>query len=95
VRELENVIQRLVIMADSDTIRAKHLPQQLIVSSTAQNNALLIPSEGIDLDAEMTKIEMAFLTAALQRSEGRKFAAARVLRIPPQRMKYLCRKYGL
>jgi DNA-binding NtrC family response regulator len=95
VRELENVIQRLVIMADSETIRAKHLPQQLIMSSAAQNNALLIPSSGIDFDAEMTKIEMAFLTAALQRTEGRKFAAARVLRIPPQRMKYLCRKYGL
>jgi DNA-binding NtrC family response regulator len=95
VRELENVIQRLVIMADSETIRAKHLPQQLIMSSAAQNNALLIPSSGIDFDAEMTKIEMAFLTAALQRTEGRKFAAARILRIPPQRMKYLCRKYGL
>jgi formate hydrogenlyase transcriptional activator len=95
VRELENVIQRLVIMADSDTIRAKHLPQQLIMSSAAQNNALLIPSTGIDLDAEMVKIEVAFLTAALQRTDGRKFAAARILRIPPQRMKYLCRKHGL
>jgi DNA-binding NtrC family response regulator len=95
VRELENVIQRLVIMADSETIRAKHLPQQLIAASAAQNNALLIPESGIDFDQEMTKIEIAFLRAALQRTEGRKFAAARVLRIPPQKMKYLCRKYGI
>lgn len=95
VRELENVIQRLVIMADNDTIKAKHLPQQMIAASAAQNNALLIPSTGIDFDREMQKIEIAFLTAALQRTEGRKFAAARVLQIPPQRMKYLCRKYGL
>ena len=95
VRELENVIQRLVIMADSETIRAQHLPQQLIAASARQNNAILIPPAGIDFDQEMVKIEIAFLQAALQRTEGKKFAAARLLRIPPQKMKYLCRKYGI
>jgi DNA-binding NtrC family response regulator len=95
VRELENVIQRLVIMADAHSIKAIHLPQQMIAASAAQNNALLIPSSGIDFDREIQKIEIAFLTAALQRTDGRKFAAARVLQIAPQRMKYLCRKYGL
>jgi DNA-binding NtrC family response regulator len=31
----------------------------------------------------------------LQRTGGKKSAAAALLRIPPQKMKYLCRKYGL
>jgi transcriptional regulator with GAF, ATPase, and Fis domain len=43
----------------------------------------------------MARIEMAYLQAALRRTDGRKAAAAELLRVNGQRMKYLCRKYGL
>jgi transcriptional regulator with GAF, ATPase, and Fis domain len=43
----------------------------------------------------MDRIQVAYLNAALRRSEGKKSAAAKLLRIDPQRMKYLCRKLGL
>lgn len=95
VRELENVIQRLVLMTDSRIIGLKHLPQQLLVSSNASQEAILIPNEGVDFDAEMDRIELAYLTAALHRTEGSKSAAAALLRLDLQRMKYLCRKRGL
>jgi DNA-binding NtrC family response regulator len=95
VRELENVIQRLVVMGDSHVIRATHLPQHLLYSSNASQEAILIPEEGVDLDAEMQRIELAYLTAALRRTKGRKTAAAALLHIDPQRMKYLCRKRHL
>ena len=92
VRELENVVQRLVIMSDGPMIAAHHLPQQLLSSIAASQEAILIPEEGVDFDAEMEKIEIAYLSAALRRTGGRKSAAARLLHIDPQRMKYLCRK---
>ena len=95
VRELENVVQRLVVMNDSPVIRAEHLPQQLLYSSTASQEAILIPEEGVDFDTEMERIELAYLTAALRRTGGKKSAAAALLRIDPQRMKYLCRKRKL
>jgi DNA-binding NtrC family response regulator len=95
VRELENVIQRLVLMNDSPLIGLKHLPQQLLVASNASQEAILIPEEGVNLDTEMDRIELAYLTAALNRSGGKKSAAASLLRIDPQRMKYLCRKRNL
>ncbi len=95
VRELENVIQRLVIMSDGPLIAAYHLPQQLLSSSAASQEAVLIPEDGVDFDAEMQKIEIAYLKAALRRTGGRKAAAARLLHIDPQRMKYLCRKLPL
>jgi len=95
VRELENVIQRLVVMNDSHLIKATHLPQQLLFSSNASQEAILIPEEGVDFDAEMERIELAYLTAALKRTKGRKTAAAALLHIDPQRMKYLCRKRNL
>jgi DNA-binding NtrC family response regulator len=95
VRELENVVQRLVLMNDSLIIKAEHLPQQLLYSSASSQEAILIPEEGVDFDAEMQRIEVAYVTAALNRTKGKKSAAAALLRVDPQRMKYLCRKHKL
>ena len=92
VRELENVVQRLVLMGDGSTITAHHLPQQLVYSTAVSQEAILIPEDGVDFDAEMERIEVAYLNAALRRTGGKKSAAATLLRIDPQRMKYLCRK---
>jgi DNA-binding NtrC family response regulator len=95
VRELENVVQRLVVMVNSPVITLEHLPQQLLHSSATGQESLLIPEEGVDFDAEMERIEIAYLNAALRRTGGRKSAAAALLRVDPQRMKYLCRKLKL
>jgi len=95
VRELENVIQRLVLMNDSPVIAVKDLPQQLLVASNASQEAILIPAEGVNFDTEMERIERAYLTAALNRTGGKKSAAAALLGIDSQRMKYLCRKRNL
>lgn len=95
VRELENMVQRLVVMNDSATITAEHLPQNLLYSSTASQEAILIPEGGVEFDVEMEKIEVAYLNAALKRSGGKKTAAAALLQIDPQRMKYLCRKHHI
>ena len=92
VRELENVVQRLVLMGDGSTITAHHLPQQLVYSTAVSQEAILIPEEGVDFDAEMERIEIAYLNAALRRTGGKKSAAAALLHIDSQRMKYLCRK---
>jgi DNA-binding NtrC family response regulator len=92
VRELENVIQRLVVMVSGPTITAEHLPQNLLRHSASGQEAILIPEEGVDFDAEMERIEIAYLTAALRRTGSKKSAAATLLRLDGQRMKYLCRK---
>jgi DNA-binding NtrC family response regulator len=49
----------------------------------------------VDFDGEMARIEVAYLNAALRRTGGKKSAAASLLQIDGQRMKYLCRKYGI
>jgi two-component system response regulator PilR (NtrC family) len=95
VRELENVVQRLVLMNDSPVITLKHLPQQMLAASNAGQEAILIPEEGVDFDGEMERIELAYLMAALNRTGGRKSAAAALLHLDLQRMKYLCRKRNL
>jgi DNA-binding NtrC family response regulator len=95
IRELENLIQRLVIMVEDKTICAYHLPEQMLFTSARRHESLLIPPEGIDFDREMERIEAAYLRAALLRANGKKTGAADLLRINDQRMKYLCRKYKI
>jgi DNA-binding NtrC family response regulator len=95
VRELENLVQRLVVMVAGLNITAEHLPQNLLRHSASGQEAILIPEEGVDFDAEMERIEIAYLTAALRRAGGKKSAAAALMQIDRQRMKYLCRKHGV
>ena len=95
VRELENLVQRLVLMVEGGVVTLKHLPQQLLYSSATKHEDLLIPEEGIDFDEELARIEVAYLKAALRRSAGKKVGAAALLKLDPQRMKYLCRKHDL
>jgi two-component system response regulator PilR (NtrC family) len=95
VRELENLIQRLVVMVSGPNITAEHLPQNLIRHSASGQEATLIPEQGVDFDAEMERIEIAYLSAALRRTGGKKSAAAALLKLDGQRMKYLCRKLKL
>jgi DNA-binding NtrC family response regulator len=95
VRELENIIQRVVVMVSGQTVTLEHLPQQLLQHSATVQEAILIPEDGVDFDAEMGNLEVAYLNAALRRTGGKKSAAAQLLRIDRQRMKYLCRKYNV
>src|SRR6202142_3822494 len=52
VRELENVVQRMVVMNDGPGITVQHLPHQLLYSSAASQEAILIPEDGVDFRSE-------------------------------------------
>jgi len=95
VRELENLVQRLVLMVEGPVITVEDLPSQLLLYSNVKQESLLIPPEGITFDEEIARIEVAYLEAALRRTQGRKVDAARLLRVKPQKLKYLCRKYQI
>jgi DNA-binding NtrC family response regulator len=95
VRELENLIQRLVLMADGPLIKVQHLPQRILYSSAASQESILIPEGGVNFDEEIARIEVAYLQAALRRADGSKIGAARLLNVDKQKMHYLCRKYRL
>ncbi len=95
VRELENLIQRLVVTTRHNEIDAGDLPTRVVEKSLAAQEAILIPEEGTDLDEQLRQLEIALLQTALRRTRGSKAAAARLLRIDVQRMKYLCRKHTI
>jgi transcriptional regulator with PAS, ATPase and Fis domain len=95
VRELQNLVQRLALMVEGRSIEVHHLPQTMLYTSAVRHESMLIPSNGIDFDSEMERIEAAYVRAALHRAGGKKVLAAALLHVNPQKLKYLCRKHKL
>jgi DNA-binding NtrC family response regulator len=95
VRELENLIQRLIITTRHQEISPADLPPRVLEQSLVASEAVLLPDGGTDFDDQVRQLEIALLSTALRRGEGSKTAAARLLNVDVQKMKYLCRKYSL
>jgi len=84
VRELENLVERLVVLNDDGVIRPNDLPDYILnnaVPQHQQTTPLALPSEGVDLDGVLEKIENGFIERALERARGNKTMAAELLRL--------------
>jgi sigma-54 dependent transcriptional regulator, flagellar regulatory protein len=84
VREVENLVERLVVLNEDGTVRAADLPDYVIhnASPELQTTAQVsLPNEGVDLDGFLEKIENGFIRQALERSRGNKTLAAELLNL--------------
>lgn len=99
VRELRNVIERALILEDSDTITTEYLPVGLTRTpisgaATAPANKMELkeqfelPSEGISLD----EAELSFVRQAIERSGGNQTRAAELLGISRDQLRYRLKK---
>ena len=95
VRELENVVQRMVLMTEEELITLKDVPKDIAPVGEVNHRRFRVPPQGIQLDEEVAAFERRWLEAALAQTEGIKAAAARLLGLNQDRMKYLCRKHKL
>ncbi len=96
VRELENVIQRVVVMTEGDLITVSNLSRDIREATTRfAHEKLSLPSSGIDLEGEVAIFERHLIELAISKAHGVKAHAARMLGLNKEKMKYLCRKYGL
>jgi len=88
IRELENIIERGVAMETSNII----LPENLVLSTEIYID---IPDQGIDLNAELEKIEKRAIEKALQKTKGVKTKAAEILGVTSDSLKYRIEKLGV
>lgn len=95
VRELENVLQRMVLVADNETIGTEHLPQEIRAAAAPPVYPSRLPPEGMDLNEALARFERALLEAALRETGGVKSKAAKLLGLNKEQIKYLCRKHQL
>ena len=94
IRELENIIERGVAMETSNII----LPENLVISANVAavpNFDIEITDKGIDLSAEMEKIERRIIEKALLKVKGSKTKAAELLHVTFDSLRYRIEKLGV
>lgn len=93
VRELENIIERLVLLCGSEVIGVEHLPEEIRMSSSVEQVA--IPQGGINLEKIMEDMERAYLLKALEKTKGVKTEAAKLLNLSFRSFRHKLKKYGI
>jgi two-component system response regulator AtoC len=98
IRELKNAIERVMILAESNRVAAKYLPIRIseggmmpMPLGQETNGGIQLPAGGTSL----YDVEKELIRQALEQARGNKTAAARLLRITRDTLRYKVRKYGL
>ncbi|RMF94113.1 MAG: sigma-54-dependent Fis family transcriptional regulator [Candidatus Schekmanbacteria bacterium] len=102
IRELENVIERLLILCPDNEITPNYLPEEIKNPNLSKNiyevSELQLPEinpQGINLEEIMMNIEKRYLLKALENTGGKKTKAAELLNLSFRSFRYLLNKYNI
>jgi DNA-binding NtrC family response regulator len=97
IRELRNLLERIVVLEGAEEILPEHLPMWLI-SQTGSRSVnpgpgarFELPEKGISIDA----LEKDLIVQALQRTHHNKTQAAKLLGLSYDAFRYQVKKFGL
>lgn len=88
VRELENVIERAIILSDSDLITRVDLG--IRENATRETT----PSDSLSLEEAWARLEKAYIEKALSQTGGNRTQAARLLGLSRRSLLYKLKRYG-
>jgi len=94
IRELENTIERIVILSPNDEVGIEDLPVEVRMGAAPggkREGGFELPEGGLDLD----EVEMHFLKQALDRSGGNASKAARLVGLTPRTFEARAERFGL
>lgn len=96
VRELENVIERTALLTEKEEITPANLPPEIITQSRSDLKSIAeLTEEGIDLEQLIVDIEKDYLLKALEKTDGVKTDAAKLLRLSFRSFRHRLQKYGI
>ena len=90
MRELENIIRRMITLSASDRLTLNDMPETVILSPNTEQS-ILVPRQGIPL----TEVERRVIRQTLDKSGGNQTRAAQMLDIPRHVLLYRMKKLGM
>jgi two-component system response regulator PilR (NtrC family) len=93
VRQLENVIERAVVLCPEDVIDVDLLPGEVLSPQAAPTAQF--PAEGMDLKDAVNAYTRALIEASLARCGGVQRRAAQMLRVRPSTLNEMIRRLGI
>jgi len=95
VRELENVVERAVALAEGEVLTTELLPDSVIAAPAIVTSDEMKLKNGKDLDTLLGDFERRLIEEALRRSGGNKTKAASLLGVTFRSFRYRLKKYGM
>ncbi|MBI5727001.1 MAG: sigma-54-dependent Fis family transcriptional regulator, partial [Ignavibacteriales bacterium] len=90
IRELENLIERLFVITTEEIIDPGIINRHLFSQSAIEQNMELLP-----LEDAVNRFEKNLIEKALQKADGVKNRAAKILGVSPSNLFYKLEKHGL
>ena len=94
IRELENVVERILLFSDGQVIRIGDIPAGITGDCQGAHD-LPAPGEGFALETLLEDIEKDYLLKSLARTGGKKTEAARLLGLSFRSFRHRLAKYGI
>jgi two-component system response regulator PilR (NtrC family) len=94
IRELENIVERAIVLGSGDVISVDGLPPDLSRPHGNSDLAIDIPATGVDLDALLDHIEQRYVSTALERTGGVQTRAAELLGLSFRQFRYKLQKHS-
>jgi DNA-binding NtrC family response regulator len=94
VRELKNIIERAVIMTESDRLELRHLPQR-VLNAAQRRRSSSIPVDFVPGIDTLESLERRMIKQALRQAGNVKAEAARLLGISRYQLLRRMEKYGI
>jgi DNA-binding NtrC family response regulator len=97
IRELKNVVEGCIVLANTELISLEHLPLELCAERALpfverrKNPQLILPEKGISLD----EVEKDLIRQSLDRAGGNQTKAAKLLNMSYETLRYQIKKYNL
>ena len=95
IRQLQNVVERCLVLVQSETISVDHLPPEIRDEEAQFKSAVDLLPVQLDLADTLEKIEAALIRRALVRAELVQVKAAEFLGISKSLLQYKLKKYGI
>jgi two-component system response regulator PilR (NtrC family) len=95
IRELENIVERAIVLGGGDLLGVDGLPPDLRRPRSGGDVAVEIPDTGVDLDALLERVEQRYVEVALERTGGVQTRAAELLGLSFRQFRYKMQKLSL
>ena len=95
IRELENVLERAIVLGGGEVLGADALPESVRRERPMKAIEVDLPEDGMDLEATLDALERRYLQRALDRSGGVQTKAAELLRMTFRQFRYKLQKHNM
>lgn len=94
IRELENVLERALVLTDSESIGVDDLPEA-VRRPAPDTPGIGIDGDDLSVKKHGAKLERHLIQLALDRTGGNKTQAADLLELSPRALRYKIQEYGI